>query len=80
VVAGVSLALSGVFLYARARGFLNEESQNPPWKMLLRSLSVGTVFLVSIPIAFYWDADLAKYFWLILIPLGFAERHLSQTS
>ena len=79
VVAAVSFALSGVFLYARAHGFLSEESHDPLWTTLFRSLSVGAVFLVSIPIAFYWDADIAKYFWLVLIPLGFAERHIRST-
>jgi uncharacterized membrane protein len=74
VVAAVSFALSGVFLYARARGFLPEESHDPLWTTLFRSLSVGVVFLASIPMAFYWDADNAKYFWLILVPLGFVER------
>lgn len=37
------------------------------------------IFLLSIPIAFY-DADLAKYSWLLLIPAGFALRFVSPVS
>ena len=43
---------------------------------LIRSLLAGGVFLLSIPIAL-WNADIAKYFWLLLIPAGFAFRFLA---
>ncbi len=37
------------------------------------SLTLSGVFLASIGIAF-WNADAAKYFWLVLLPLGVFER------
>lgn len=40
------------------------------------SLLVAAVFAVSIPLAFA-HSDLAKYFWLLIIPVNFVRRSLS---
>jgi uncharacterized membrane protein len=77
VVAAASLSLSLTGLYAGLKGLVEgDQPGNSVLVVLLRSLLAGGVFLISIPIAF-WDADAAKYFWLLLIPAGFAFRYLA---
>jgi uncharacterized membrane protein len=74
VIAAVSISLGATALYAGARDLLERDgTEMTTAATLVRSLLPGAVFLLSIPVAFY-DADLAKYSWLLLIPAGFAMR------
>jgi uncharacterized membrane protein len=77
VVAAASLSLTATALYAGARELVEGEEPGTTVRMvIIRSLLAGGVFILSIPIAFV-DADAAKYFWLLLIPAGFAFRFLA---
>jgi uncharacterized membrane protein len=74
VMAAVSLALAATAIYAGAKELVEGEAPETTVKATLaRSLLAGAVFLLSIPIAL-WDADIAKYSWLLLIPASFAFR------
>jgi hypothetical protein len=74
VAAAASLSLTLTAIYAGAKELVEGETPGTTVRMtLIRSMLAGGVFLLSIPIAL-WDADIAKYFWLLLIPAGFAFR------
>ncbi|HEX6800497.1 MAG TPA: TMEM175 family protein [Ktedonobacterales bacterium] len=50
--------------------------------VISRSLGMGAaalVFATSIPIAIFVNADLAKYWWLLLIPIGAVLRRVFHT-
>jgi uncharacterized membrane protein len=80
VVGASSLSLAATSLYAGSRHLLDDrQAGTSPFAILVRSLLSGGVFLLSIPVAF-WDADAAKYFWLLLIPAGFAFRLIAPRS
>jgi len=80
VVASVSISLAAMTLYAGGKGLLEADGAGTSMPAtLIRSTLPGAVFLLSIPIAFL-DADYAKYFWLLLIPAGFAQRYLAPAS
>jgi uncharacterized membrane protein len=57
--------------YHRAQGLRVDTS--PIQGYLIASLTLSAVFLVSIGIAFL-SPSAAKYFWLVLLPLGVLER------
>lgn len=65
-IAVVSLLLGTMTVYADRAGLVDAgEYRRPAWLGYLNAV----VFGLSIPLAFY-NSDLAKYFWLLLIPLG----------
>ena len=57
--------------YHREQGMRVET--RPVRGYLISSLTMSAVFLISIGIAF-WNTSAAKYFWIILLPLGMLER------
>ena len=74
VMASVSISLAVMVLYAGGRELIEPDVATTTLRAtLVRSLLPGAVFLLSIPVAFY-DADIAKYSWLLLIPAGYAMR------
>jgi uncharacterized membrane protein len=60
----------GMWLYAARAGRLVDPQIGPEKirQETLRSISIPAIFLVSIALAF-WNADAAKYFWLLTAPL-----------
>lgn len=70
-IALVALAQTVMFQVARARG-LEKVPSSPRENVfdLIDSVMVPLVFLLSIPIALYVDADAAKWSWTILLVLG----------
>ena len=67
VVTAIALIGAAMSFYAAAAG-LTERPQDP-WMLSLPSLSTAAVFGLSILIAAF-DADVAKYFWLVLLPVN----------
>lgn len=70
-IALVALAQTAMFQVARARGL--EKVPSTPRENaldLVDSVMVPLVFLLSIPIALFVDADAAKWSWAILLVLG----------
>ena len=66
LVAITSLLLGSVTVYAERAGLTDATAKRRPlWAGYINAL----VFGLSIPIAFF-DADLAKYCWILLVPLG----------
>ena len=71
----VTVAMAGVLtaainLHALRRGLVDLDAPGAanmrrPWRLLI----IPAVFLLSVPIA-YFDTNLARYFWLLLIPLS----------
>jgi uncharacterized membrane protein len=74
-VAGVSLSVFVTFRVALAqRLFIVAPTKEQILERSIATLDVPAVFLASVPIALFWDADYAKYFWIVLIPAGAVER------
>ena len=72
LVAITSLLLGSVTVYAERAGLTDATAKRRPlWAGYINAL----VFGLSIPIAFF-HADLAKYCWILLVPLGvLSARH-----
>jgi len=72
LVAVTSLLLGSMSLYAERAGLTDAMAKRRP---LSAEYANALVFGLSIPIAFF-DADLAKYYWILLFPLGIlSARH-----
>ncbi len=71
----IGLTLAAITLYVAGPGHLVDESGGTLWRQrgLWRSLAVAGVFALSIGIAFF-NADLAMYSWLLLVPVSFWGR------
>jgi uncharacterized membrane protein len=74
-IVGAALSLTLLGAYASARG-LTDLAPGAFAGTLFPSLMPAAVFMLSVPLAFY-DADLAKYSWLLIIPLGFLGRFVA---
>ena len=72
LIAITSLLLGSITVYAERAGLANQTSKRRPiWAGYINAI----VFGLSIPLAFV-NADLAKYFWILLVPLGiFSGRY-----
>ncbi len=69
-VAAAGFLTAAINFHAVHRGLIDMDSPEAarmqrPWRLLI----IPAVFLLSVPIA-YFDTDLARYFWLLLIPLS----------
>ncbi|HVY18541.1 MAG TPA: TMEM175 family protein [Bauldia sp.] len=73
LMTALGATLMAIWAYAAATGRVRDDVDTHRRRRIFW-LSVGTfvVFLVSIPLAFV-NADAAKYFWLLLIPLSLAR-------
>lgn len=70
LLAIVSILLGSIGVYARFAGLADKtEQRGANWAAYLDAL----IFAASIGVAFY-NADLAKYMWLLLIPAGIWGR------
>jgi uncharacterized membrane protein len=79
VMAVDSLILFLLWWYALSAGLTEPDLPKEERRRGLLVSGIGMlVFLLSVPIAFY-DADLAKYFWLLLLAAPFT-RHLLHAS
>jgi uncharacterized membrane protein len=75
-----AFALALVWFYAIITGLVDQSvPRQSQWRNLTISVLNILVFIVSMPIT-HLDADLAKYFWLLLIPLGMAQRQSLEAS
>lgn len=76
-VAAASLAQTLMFVVARARG-LEREPTSPRENRIrvMDALITPVYFVLTVPVAFVWDADIAKLLWLGLIPLGILSGRL----
>jgi uncharacterized membrane protein len=74
VMATASLLLGSMSVHARRRGLTDPDAGARSDLMAVTISQYGTaiVFYASAGIAFI-DSDAAKYFWLLLIPLGFVR-------
>jgi uncharacterized membrane protein len=80
VMALASLLLTLMSVHASAAGLLEESAgRRPGFLGTGLSLLVAIVFGLSIPLAF-WDADWAKYFWLLLIPVSILQGRWARTN
>lgn len=69
-VAVAGFLTAAINFYAVHRGLIDMDSPEAArMKRSWRLLIIPAVFLLSVPIA-YFDTDLARYFWLLLIPLS----------
>ncbi|HEY8269188.1 MAG TPA: TMEM175 family protein [Xanthobacteraceae bacterium] len=69
VVVAVALLSAVLWVYALRAGLVDPQITDfQKLRGLLPPLFTAAVFALSIAISFY-DADLAKYFWLLLIPI-----------
>lgn len=66
-VAAIVLMTVALILVGRARGLSERTAQSD--QLIAHSLAVGIVFLVSIPIAYRFGPDTAKWSWLSLVVL-----------
>lgn len=69
-----SALLAGMGFYAESKGLVEKpESGDGPVVHILRSLLGAMVFLISIVVAEF-DASLARYCWLLLLPVSILAR------
>ena len=69
-IVAASLLTVLLWWYAQARGLIRADASPHTRRMgWIAPLSIAVVFGLSIPLAFY-DADWAKYFWLLLVPIS----------
>lgn len=74
---GCGLSLLWIWTYAGARGMLDPAlAPQRRRSLLLTTLLSSVVFAVSIPLAFV-NADLAKFFWLLIVPTSLIGRSLA---
>lgn len=71
------LTLMWIWAYSGARGLIDPTlSSGRRRSTLLTTLLSSVIFAVSIPVAFF-NADLAKWLWLLIIPASLAGRQLA---
>jgi hypothetical protein len=69
-----------IWAYSGARGLIDPAlSPGRRRTTLLTTLLSSIIFAVSIPLAFF-NADLAKWLWLLIIPARLTGRYLARTS
>ncbi len=69
-VAATGIASSAVWWYAAAENRLVRDMPDGfRLHTLFRALTAPVIFLASIPVAYFWSADVAKYFWLLVVPV-----------
>ena len=70
------LSLMWLWAYADARAMIDPALPRPQRRrMLLTTLVPSVVFALSIPLAFF-NADLAKFAWLLILPANFLGRRV----
>lgn len=68
------LSLMWIWAYAGANGLLDPAlPRSEQRRLLLSTLLSSVVFALSIPLAFF-DAHLAKFFWLLILPANLLSR------
>lgn len=78
VMAACALMLGVIWLFAILRGLIDASvSRREQWRNLGLSLLSTAVFVVSIPLAAY-SPDLAKFSWLLLLPLSLLQHPSSR--
>ena len=71
-VAAASILHGAVYRLARRRGLMSPRpSTAEANRYLFASLAAAAVFLVSIPVAYLLSPEIARIFWLSLVPLGY---------
>lgn len=74
VMSACAFMLAMIWLFAILRGLIDTRvSRREQWRNFMLSLLSTAVFVLSIPIASY-DADFAKFAWLLLLPLSFLQH------
>lgn len=74
------LTLMWIWAYADANGMLDPAlSRDERRRLLLTTLLSSVVFALSIPLAFL-DADIAKFFWLLILPANLIGRALMRSA
>ena len=77
VMSACAFMLAMIWLFAILRGLIDVRvSRREQWRNFVLSLLSTAVFVLSIPIAKH-DPDLAKYAWLLLLPLSFLQHPTS---
>jgi uncharacterized membrane protein len=72
---GVAMLLDGLLEVVAIRdGLFAGPRRRSPRQAMLGQGRQALVFFVSIPIAYAISSSAAKWFWLVLIPLGIADR------
>ena len=71
----IGLTLAAITLYVAGPGHLVDDRDGTLWRRrgLWRWSAVAAVFAPSIGIAIF-NADLAMYSWLLLVPISFRRR------
>lgn len=74
VMAGCALMLGVIWLFAIMADLIDAQvTRREKWRSLVLSVLSTAVFLASIWVADY-DPDIAKYTWLLLLPLSILQR------
>lgn len=69
-----SLILGIMVLYSERSGLLPPPDKSEPWRQLLSvHFATALVFALSIIVAI-WDASIAEYTWVFLIPVAFLRE------
>jgi uncharacterized membrane protein len=78
-IAAVMLVQSSVLVLAHRDGLIARPLGGRRLQLqVANALVAPVVFLASIPIAYTWGGDAAKYFWLVLVILGPLSARLVQ--
>lgn len=78
VMASCAFMLGMIWLFAILNRLIDEGvSRREQWRNLVLSLLSTAVFLASIPVA-RWDPDVAKFTWLLLLPISILQRPFSR--
>jgi uncharacterized membrane protein len=77
VMATASLLLGSMSVHARRRGLTDPDpnARSDLVAVTISQFGTAIVFYLSAALAFV-DADAAKYFWFLLVPLGFVRGRL----
>ncbi len=77
-ISGVYLALTGMWTYAWRKGLTDDTVDTAAhWQVFWGRMAAPTVFLLSIPAAFFL-AGYTPYTWFLIIPVAFVFRRLSR--
>ena len=69
LICGIGSLMSGMWVYAWARGLIDAEVDAPVRRfILIRSLIIPTAFLISIPVAVLGGATAAELTWALALP------------
>jgi hypothetical protein len=76
-MATASLLLGSMSVHARRRGLTDPDpnARSDLVAVTISQFGTAIVFYLSAALAFV-DADAAKYFWFLLVPLGFVRGRL----